>query len=152
VSDLGAVGGGSVEGTVLNLAAPGRGMQSASASPLRGVQVGLLGMSGKFAGKSYRVTKTPTLIGRTTGEIVLADNQVSGRHAQLDVLIDHASLKDLASTNGDGERSPDLDRRGQARRRRRLRRYRVPLRAPRRATQARASSRPGSAGLSVLSP
>jgi len=95
------LGGGPVEGTVLNLAAPGRGMQSASASPLRGLQVGLLGTSGKFAGKSFRISKTPTLVGRTTGDLVLHDDQISGRHAQLDVLgLDHASLKDLASTNG----------------------------------------------------
>jgi hypothetical protein len=96
-----ALAGGSVEGTVLNLSAPGRGMQSAGSSPLSGLQVGFVGMDGKFAGKSFRVTKTPTLIGRTTGDLLIVDGQVSGRHAQVDVLgLGHASLKDLATTNG----------------------------------------------------
>ena len=94
-------GGGRVEGTVLNLAAPGRGMQSAGVSPLQGLEVGFVGVEGKFAGRSFRVTKSQTLIGRTTGDLLIPDTQVSGRHAQLDVLgLGHCSLKDLASTNG----------------------------------------------------
>lgn len=93
--------GGGVQGTVLNLAAPGRGMQSAGVSPLQGLEVGFVGVDGRFAGKSFRVTRSQTLIGRTTGDLLIPDNQVSGRHAQLDVLgMGHCSLKDLASTNG----------------------------------------------------
>ena len=70
-------------------------------NPLEGFDIGFSCLEGPNQGKGYRVAKTPTLIGRTTGDLIIPDGRVSGKHAQFDVLgPDQYSLKDLASTNG----------------------------------------------------
>jgi len=70
-------------------------------SPLEEIDVGLLGLDPPVQGETFWLKKSPTLIGRTTGDILLADSRVSGKHAQIDVLaLDQYALKDLASTNG----------------------------------------------------
>jgi pSer/pThr/pTyr-binding forkhead associated (FHA) protein len=52
-------------------------------------------------GETLWLKKSPALVGRTTGDILIADSRVSGKHAQIDILgLDQYSLKDLASTNG----------------------------------------------------
>ena len=43
----------------------------------------------------------PALVGRTSGDVLIKDSRVSGKHAQIDVLgFEQYSIKDLASTNG----------------------------------------------------
>jgi FHA domain len=72
-----------------------------SANPLTDIDVGLLGIDPPVAGETFWIKKSPTLVGRTGGDVVLADPRVSGKHAQIDVLaLDQYSVKDLASTNG----------------------------------------------------
>ncbi len=70
-------------------------------NPLENVDVGFLGLDPPVAGETFWVKKSPTLLGRTTGDILITDSRVSGKHAQIDVLgIDQYAIKDLASTNG----------------------------------------------------
>ena len=70
-------------------------------NPLEGFDIGFGCLEGPNKGKGYRITKTPTLIGRTTGDLIIPDGRVSGKHAQLDILgPGKYSLKDLSSTNG----------------------------------------------------
>ena len=71
------------------------------ANPLDELDVGLLGLDPPVQGESFWLKKSPSLIGRTAGDIVIADARVSGKHAQIDVLgVDQYAIKDLASTNG----------------------------------------------------
>lgn len=61
----------------------------------------LLVLDGEEKGKIYNVITPSTLIGRKYGEIKLADEMVSKKHAQIDVLSENCFyIKDLASTNG----------------------------------------------------
>jgi len=86
--------------TVRGLAAVGFDVRRFS-SPLEEIDVGLLGLDPPVQGETFWLKKSPTLIGRTTGDILIADSRVSGKHAQIDVLaLDQYALKDLASTNG----------------------------------------------------
>jgi hypothetical protein len=69
--------------------------------PLESLDVGLLHLDPPYAGETVWLKKSPTIVGRTAGDIVLKDSRVSGKHAQIEVLgIDQYSIKDLASTNG----------------------------------------------------
>lgn len=71
------------------------------ANPFEGVDIGFEGLEAPFAGETFWISKTPSLVGRAAGDVLLADNRVSGKHAQLDVLdVDQYMIKDLASTNG----------------------------------------------------
>jgi hypothetical protein len=71
------------------------------ADPLADLDVGLLGLDPPVQGETLWLKKSPTLVGRTTGDILIADSRVSGKHAQIDILgLDQYSIKDLASTNG----------------------------------------------------
>jgi hypothetical protein len=71
------------------------------ADPLADLDVGLLGLDPPVQGETLWLKKSPALVGRTTGDILIADSRVSGKHAQIDILgLDQYSLKDLASTNG----------------------------------------------------
>ena len=71
----------------------------------------LVVISGKAAGKMYKLTQGTSVIGRGTDiEIILEDEGISRRHAQIVKLPDgHVTVEDLGSTNGtfvNGERSP----------------------------------------------
>ncbi len=69
--------------------------------PLGNLDVGLVHLDPPLQGDTAWIKKSPAVIGRTSGDIVLADARVSGKHAQIDILgIDQYSIKDLASTNG----------------------------------------------------
>lgn len=71
------------------------------ANPLDELDVGLLGLDPPVQGETFWLKKSPTLIGRTSGDILIPDSRVSGKHAQIDVLaVDQCAIKDLASTNG----------------------------------------------------
>ena len=70
-------------------------------NPLDELDVGLRGLDAPLVGETFWIKKSPTLVGRTAGDVVLADSRVSGKHAQIDILgLDQYSIKDLASTNG----------------------------------------------------
>jgi len=69
--------------------------------PLETLDVGLLGLDPPVRGETFWIKKSPVLVGRTTGDILVGDARVSGKHAQIDVLgLDQYAIKDLASTNG----------------------------------------------------
>lgn len=69
--------------------------------PLESLDVGLLHLDPPFQGETLWLKKSPTIVGRTSGDILLKDSRVSGKHAQIEILgIDQYSIKDLASTNG----------------------------------------------------
>ncbi|MEE8523072.1 MAG: FHA domain-containing protein, partial [Thermoanaerobaculia bacterium] len=86
--------------TVTDLGA--RGFQSSRfGGPLEGLELALVRADGPTQGKRFAITKTPLLIGRTGGDMVIADRRVSSKHAQLDIAGPRVyTLKDLASTNG----------------------------------------------------
>ena len=70
-------------------------------NPLAGLDLRLVHTEGPTQGQLFKITKTPILIGRNEGDLVVQDRRVSGKHAQLDVAGPRAyTLKDLASTNG----------------------------------------------------
>jgi predicted component of type VI protein secretion system len=70
-------------------------------NPLDELEVGLLGLDPPVAGETLWIRKSPSLVGRTGGDVVIADSRVSGKHAQIDILgVDQYAIKDLASTNG----------------------------------------------------
>lgn len=71
------------------------------ANPLAGLDLKLVRTDGPTAGQEYHITKASTLIGRRAGDLLIQDQRVSSKHAQLDVMGPGSySLKDLASTNG----------------------------------------------------
>lgn len=86
--------------TVTDLGA--RGFQASRfGSGLGDLDISLVRADGPSQGKRFRITKTPILIGRSEGDLVIADRRVSSKHAQLDVAGPRIyTLKDLASTNG----------------------------------------------------
>jgi hypothetical protein len=86
--------------TVTDLGA--RGFQSSRfGGLLEGLELALVRADGPSKGKRFNVTKTPLLIGRSGGDMVIADRRVSSKHAQLDIAGPRVyTLKDLASTNG----------------------------------------------------
>ena len=57
-------------------------------------------IQGGATGQIYQITKTRTTIGRSGADINLDDPEASRQHAAVEVLGDHAILRDLGSTNG----------------------------------------------------
>lgn len=57
-------------------------------------------IQGPATGHIFPVTKTRTTIGRSGADINVDDPEASRQHASLEVLGDHAILRDLGSTNG----------------------------------------------------
>ena len=57
-------------------------------------------IQGPATGHIFPITKTRTTIGRTGADVNLEDPEASRQHASLEVLGDHAILRDLGSTNG----------------------------------------------------
>ncbi len=89
----------SLEQTTLDLGAST--YASRSRSPAQGVDIALIGIEGPYKGRSFRVRKSLILVGRTAGDLVIPDELVSAKHAQLEVLgPGEYALKDFASTNG----------------------------------------------------
>lgn len=89
--------------TVLDLGAslPQPGVSSQTGDPMRGLEIAWEGTEAPYLDKRFRVTKSPMLIGRTSGDMVIAHERVSKKHAQLNVVgPGHYLLMDLASTNG----------------------------------------------------
>jgi predicted Zn finger-like uncharacterized protein len=57
-------------------------------------------IQGAATGQIFQITKTRTLLGRSGADINLDDPEASRQHAAVDVLGDHAIVRDLGSTNG----------------------------------------------------
>jgi len=76
-------------------------MATRAGDPLKDLDLQLVRTEGPAAGRSFQITKTPLVIGRAEGDLIIQDRRVSGKHAQLDVTgPEMYALKDLASTNG----------------------------------------------------
>jgi predicted Zn finger-like uncharacterized protein len=57
-------------------------------------------IQGAATGQIFPISKTRTTLGRSGADINLDDPEASRQHAMLEVLGDHAILRDLGSTNG----------------------------------------------------
>jgi len=57
-------------------------------------------IQGAATGQIFQITKTRTTMGRSGADINLDDPEASRQHAMLEVIGDHAILRDLGSTNG----------------------------------------------------
>jgi predicted Zn finger-like uncharacterized protein len=57
-------------------------------------------IQGSATGQIFQITKTRTTLGRSGADINLDDPEASRQHATVEVLGDHAILRDLGSTNG----------------------------------------------------
>lgn len=57
-------------------------------------------IQGGATGQIHQITKSRTTIGRSGADINLDDPEASRQHAAVEVLGDHAILRDLGSTNG----------------------------------------------------
>ena len=57
-------------------------------------------IQGAATGQIFQITKTRTILGRSGADINLDDPEASRQHAAVDVLGDHAIVRDLGSTNG----------------------------------------------------
>ena len=86
--------------TITDLGAQGF-QASRFGNPLDGLEVSLVRADGPSQGQSFRITKSPLMIGRREGGMIINDRRVSSKHAQLDIAGARIyTLKDLASTNG----------------------------------------------------
>jgi predicted Zn finger-like uncharacterized protein len=57
-------------------------------------------IQGAATGQIFQITKTRTTMGRSGADINLDDPEASRQHAMLEVIGDHAIVRDLGSTNG----------------------------------------------------
>jgi predicted Zn finger-like uncharacterized protein len=57
-------------------------------------------IQGAATGQIFQITKVRTILGRSGADVNLDDPEASRQHAAVDVLGDHAILRDLGSTNG----------------------------------------------------
>lgn len=67
----------------------------------------LAALQGPSTGQIYPLTKVRTTLGRAGADIIIDDPEASRVHAAVEILGDHAILRDLGSTNGT---FVDLDR------------------------------------------
>jgi len=73
----------------------------------KGKRFSLAVIQGEATGQIFPVTKVRTMIGRTGADLNIDDPEASRQHAVLEILGEHAVLRDLESTNGtyvDGKR------------------------------------------------
>jgi predicted Zn finger-like uncharacterized protein len=57
-------------------------------------------IQGAATGQIFQISKTHTVLGRSGADINLDDPEASRQHAAVDILGDHAIVRDLGSTNG----------------------------------------------------
>jgi predicted Zn finger-like uncharacterized protein len=57
-------------------------------------------IQGAATGQIFQIAKVRTVLGRSGADINLDDPEASRQHAAVDILGDHAILRDLGSTNG----------------------------------------------------
>lgn len=86
--------------TITDMSARGF-LATRAGDPLQHLDLQLVRTEGPAAGRSFQIAKTPLVIGRAEGDLIIQDRRVSGKHAQIDVTgPEMYALKDLASTNG----------------------------------------------------
>lgn len=79
----------------------GRDLHKAGAVELpRDKRYSLAVIAGAAAGEIFPIAKVRTTLGRAGSDIILDDAEASRQHAELEILGDHAILRDLGSTNG----------------------------------------------------
>jgi predicted Zn finger-like uncharacterized protein len=79
----------------------GRNLHKAGVLELpRDKRYSLAVIAGAAAGEIFPITKVRTTLGRAGSDITLDDAEASRQHAALEVLGEHAILRDLGSTNG----------------------------------------------------
>jgi predicted Zn finger-like uncharacterized protein len=67
---------------------------------LKGKRFSLAVLSGPLSGQVVKITKTPFVIGRANGDLIIPDTEVSRTHCQIEIDEEKIVLKDLGSTNG----------------------------------------------------
>ncbi len=88
------------DATITDLGAQGF-QASRFGNPLAGLDLSLVRVEGPTRGQAFKITKSPVVVGRKEGDMIVHDGRVSSKHAQLDVAGPRIyTLKDLASTNG----------------------------------------------------
>ncbi len=88
------------DATITDLGAKGF-QASRFGNPLAGLDLSLVRLEGPMHGQVFKITKSPVVIGRKEGQMIVHDGRVSSKHAQLDIAGARIyTLKDLASTNG----------------------------------------------------
>ncbi len=88
------------DATITDLGAKGF-QASRFGNPLAGLDLSLIRLEGPMHGQAFKITKSPVVVGRKDGDMIVHDGRVSSKHAQLDVAGPRIyTLKDLASTNG----------------------------------------------------
>jgi len=76
----------------------------------KGKRFSLAVIQGAATGQIYPITKVRTSVGRAGADINLDDPEASRQHAVLEILGEHAILRDLDSTNGTYVDSTRIDR------------------------------------------
>lgn len=75
-------------------------LKAVEALSVKGKRFSLAVLSGPLSGQVIKIKKTPFVIGRATGDLLIPDTEVSRKHCQIEVLEEKVVLKDLGSTNG----------------------------------------------------
>ena len=78
----------------------GKGLDRAAVELPKDKRFSLAVIQGAATGQIFQVTKSRTTLGRSGSDINLDDPEASRQHATVEVLGDHAILRDLGSTNG----------------------------------------------------
>ena len=78
----------------------GRGLEKSIADLPKDKRFSLAVIQGPATGHIHPVLKARTTIGRSGADINIEDPEASRQHASLEILGDHAILRDLGSTNG----------------------------------------------------
>jgi len=78
----------------------GRGIEKSIVELPKDKRFSLAVIQGPATGHIHPVLKARTTIGRTGADINIEDPEASRQHASLEILGDHAILRDLGSTNG----------------------------------------------------
>jgi predicted Zn finger-like uncharacterized protein len=75
-------------------------MESANLELSAGKRYSLAVLQGGSTGQIFPITKPRVTLGRAGADINLDDSEASRQHAAVEILGDHAILRDLGSTNG----------------------------------------------------
>ena len=78
----------------------GRGLEKSIVDLPKDKRFSLAVIQGPATGHIHPVLKARTIIGRSGADINIEDPEASRQHASLEILGDHAILRDMGSTNG----------------------------------------------------
>jgi predicted Zn finger-like uncharacterized protein len=87
-------------GSELGGTATGRGLEKSIVDLPKDKRFSLAVIQGPATGHIHPVLKARTIIGRSGADINIEDPEASRQHASLEILGDHAILRDMGSTNG----------------------------------------------------